>query len=196
MAEQFLLPGIDAAPLQRRGTDSLFFAIRPDPSINVRIASLAQRLLGEHGLTGKPLTTDRFHVSLHHIGKYVGLSQGLIAAASAAAASVVMPEVEIIFDRVTSFRQPGKKPLVLLGNDNAVLNRFWQSLGIAMRRVGVGPRRPASRYMPHLTLLYDSRSVREQAIEPIVWTAREFVLIHSLLGRSQHVLLARWPARG
>ena len=64
MAEQFLLPGIDAASLPRRVTDGLFFAIKPDPSTSVRIASLAQRLRGEHGLKGKPLATDRFHVSL------------------------------------------------------------------------------------------------------------------------------------
>lgn len=41
-------------------------------------------------------------------------------------------------------------------------------------------------------LLYDPQGIAEHAIEPIRWTAREFVLVHSLLGRSRHVPLGRW----
>jgi 2'-5' RNA ligase len=47
-----------------------------------------------------------------------------------------------------------------------------------------------------MTLLYDDRSVAEQAVETIGWTAREFVLVHSLLGQTRHIPLGRWPLRG
>jgi len=47
-----------------------------------------------------------------------------------------------------------------------------------------------------VTLLYDDCSVAEQAVETICWTAREFVLVHSLIGQTLHVPLARWPLRG
>lgn len=47
-------------------------------------------------------------------------------------------------------------------------------------------------FTPHVTLLYDDRSVAPQAIEPIAWTVREFVLVHSLLGRTEHRILGRW----
>jgi 2'-5' RNA ligase len=47
-------------------------------------------------------------------------------------------------------------------------------------------------FTPHVTLLYDKRSVEEQPIEPISWNVREFALIHSMNG---HTHLARWPLR-
>jgi 2'-5' RNA ligase len=34
--------------------------------------------------------------------------------------------------------------------------------------------------------------VPEQKIEPVEWTVREIVLVHSLLGRTEHRPLARW----
>ena len=42
-------------------------------------------------------------------------------------------------------------------------------------------------------MLYDDRLVAWQAVEPVRWTVREFVLMHSLLGQHRHVPLARWP---
>jgi 2'-5' RNA ligase len=51
------------------------------------------------------------------------------------------------------------------------------------------------KFTPHVTLLYDDRMVPEQAVEPISWRVREFVLTHSLLGKTQHVELGRWPLR-
>jgi 2'-5' RNA ligase len=53
----------------------------------------------------------------------------------------------------------------------------------------------ASQYEPHMTLLWDEVAVAERAIEPVRWTVSDFVLIHSLHGRSQHVELGRWPLR-
>jgi len=48
-----------------------------------------------------------------------------------------------------------------------------------------------------VTLLYDRKSVLESGIdEPITWTVREFFLVHSLYGLSEHVHCARWPLRG
>jgi 2'-5' RNA ligase len=59
--------------------------------------------------------------------------------------------------------------------------------------VKIGFRRGAiTDFTPHVTLLYDRRNVEEQPIEPISWTVREFVLIHSMQG---HTHLARWPLR-
>ena len=54
----------------------------------------------------------------------------------------------------------------------------------------------ASQVTPHVTLLYDDVLVEERAVEPIRWTVREFVLVHSLLGQTRHVPLARWPLGG
>jgi len=47
-----------------------------------------------------------------------------------------------------------------------------------------------------VTLLYDDVLVQERAVEPIRWTVSEFVLVHSLLGQTRHIPLARWSLGG
>lgn len=194
MPEQLSFAGFDTAP---QPTDRLFFAIFPDVATAARIATLAQRLRAEHGLKGKPLATERFHVTLHPLGDYLGLPQEIVAAAGEAASAVVMPPFELAFDRAGSFLgRPRNRPFVLRAGDSvAALKAFQQVLGTAMKNAGLG-RWVAPHYTPHVTLLYDGRSVAEHAVERVAWTAHEFVLVRSLLGRTRHVPLARWPLHG
>ena len=194
MPEQHSLAGFDSAP---RSTDRLFFAIYPNVDAAARIARLAQHLCGEHRLKGRPLAAERLHVTLHHLGDYVGLPEALVAAAINAASTIAMRPFEVAFDRAGRFGGgTGKRPFVLLGGDGiTALTAFQQALGMAMKKAGLG-RLAESRFTPHMTLLYDDRRVSEQAVETIGWTAHEFVLVHSLLGRTRHVPLARWVLRG
>jgi RNA 2',3'-cyclic 3'-phosphodiesterase len=199
MSDQPSLPGFEAAP--QRPTDRLFFAIFPDADAAARIAQLALQLRAEHGLHGTPLKPERFHVTLHHLGDYAGLQPGIVAMASQAAAGVARqpfgPGFELLFDHAASFcSTPRNRPFVLRGGDGlAAVMAFQQALGIEMTKAGLGRwAKPA--YTPHVTLLYDDRCVAEQTVEAIGWTAHEFVLVHSLIGQSRHVPLARWPLRG
>lgn len=191
MPEQSSLPGFEAAP---RPTDRLFFAIYPDAATAARITQLAQQLRAEHGLQGKPLKPERFHVTLHHLGDYAGLPHDLVAAACGAAAGVAAASFDITFDRVASFTSaPRNRPFVLRGDKGlAALAAFQQSLGEALKKTVLG-RWAKPGFTPHVTLLYDDRSVPEQAVTPVSWTARELVLVHSLIGQTLHVPLARWP---
>jgi 2'-5' RNA ligase len=191
MPEQSFLPGFEAAP---RPTDRLFFAIYPDAAAAAQIARLAQQLRAEHGLQGKPLKPERFHVTLHHLGDYAGLPQDLVAAACGAAAGVAAAPFDITFDRAASFTSaPRNRPFVLRGDGGlAALVAFQQSLGEALKKTVLG-RWTKPGFTPHVTLLYDDRSIPEQAVPPVAWTAHEFVLVHSLIGQTLHVPLARWP---
>ena len=192
MVESLVLTGAGAAS---RPTDRLFFAILPDANAAARIAGLAERLRAENGLRGRPLSIERFHVTLIFLGDHVGLPRQIVALAARAAAGVAVPPFEVELDRVASFPRRRNLPLVLLGSDGvAGLTALHQSLATALKAAGLAHDR-RSGYTPHLTLLRDDRCVAEHAIEPIGWTAREFVLVHSLLGRSRHVTLARWPLR-
>lgn len=193
LSEQPSLPGFDPPPA---ATDRLFFAIFPSASAAERIASLARRLRSEQGLKGRPLATDRFHVTLHHLGDHAGLPQDIVARAQTAAAAVVAAPFEVAFDRAASFRRPRNCPFVLRGAEGVVaLTVFQQALGSKLKEAGLA-RWAEAGFTPHLTLLYDDRCVDEQAIETIAWTAQEFVLVHSLIGQTRHVPLARWPLRG
>jgi 2'-5' RNA ligase len=194
MPEQLSFAGFDPPP---QPTDRLFFAIYPDASAASSIARLAGRLSDEHGLSGRPHAVERLHITLHHLGDYVGLPRGVVATATEAATAVAKPSFEIAFDRAASFLgRPRNRPFVLRGGEGvAGVTAFQQALGVAMMKAGLG-RWAEQRYTPHVTLLYDDLCVTEQAVETVSWTAREFVLVHSLLGRTRHIPLARWPLGG
>lgn len=191
MSEQLSLDGF--APAPARPTDRLFFAIRPGEVACSQIVKLTTRLRGEFGLKGTPIRPERLHSTLNHLGDHVGLPQALVDQATAAAASIVAPAFDVEFDHVASFARPRNLPLVLRGGAGlAALMAFQQALGVAMTRVGLG-RRVETHFTPHVTLLYDDKSVAQKGIEPIRWTVREFVLVHSLLGQTVHKTLASWP---
>jgi RNA 2',3'-cyclic 3'-phosphodiesterase len=188
---QSSFPGFEAPATP---TDRLFFAIFPDADAAERIAGLAQNLRTEHCLTGKPLAADRFHVTLQMLGDYPCLPEKVVAAAQAAAAAVRMPPFELSFDRAASFSRGARnRPFVLQGSEGvAALMVFQRSLMKALATGGL-VQGVAPAYTPHVTLLYDDRLVDQRPIEPIKWTAHEFVLVHSLLRQTRHIQLARWP---
>lgn len=175
-------------------TESLFFALFPPADAASRLSATAHQLCIRHRLAAAmPIATDRLHVSLASLGKHASLPRDLVGAAVAAAATMKAAAFEVTFDRAMSFLG-GPRPLVLCGGEGtAGLVAFQQALGGAIGAHGLG--RVKRQYTPHVTLLYDPRGIAAHTIEPIRWTVREFVLVHSLLGRSRHVPLGRWALR-
>jgi RNA 2',3'-cyclic 3'-phosphodiesterase len=145
-------------------------------------------------LKSPPNPLECLHISLHALGDYPGLPGALVRTAKAAGAAVSVPAFDVVFDRAMSFTRNGKKrPLVLrAGGDIPALLALHEALGSAMKNAGLG-RWAAPHFTPHMTLLYDHRIVMEREIETVRWTVRDFVLVHSLLGQSRYIPLARWP---
>jgi RNA 2',3'-cyclic 3'-phosphodiesterase len=183
-------------PPRRRPTDRLFLAIVPHAHAAAQAAAVAARLSVEHGLKGNSLPPERLHASLHHVGDYPDLPRHIIRAVHDIASRVALRPFVLAFDRVISFRgMPGHRPLVLTGGDGvAGLLALQQIAGPMMAQAGLGQEMRA--FTPHMTLQYGDALAVEQEIEPIAWTVREFVLVHSLLGRSKHIPIARFPLRG
>jgi len=203
MAEQFELPGFEPAPprppavkaKRPRGPrlpHSLFFALLPPPDDALRIAQSAQTLRAQHGLTGTLLRPDRLHVSLQDLGGSVDEPPpAVIDAARLAAAGVPLVPVRVIFDRVLGFAGSGAVVLRSAQADTvAALSALTQALGLALAEAGL---RPRPSHTPHMTLLYDDQPLAEQAIDPLCWTAAYLVLVHSLVGKTEHRVLGRWP---
>ena len=173
---------------QRQPTDRLFLAALPDPETAARIADLARRLRIGHGLKGQPLRPEHFHVTLRHVGDDVTPpSAAVIDTVMDRLAGVAMPTFRVAFDRVGSFKNGA---FVLRGDESLIgLEVLQQRVSDALdTRPGVA--RP---FTPHVTLLRDGRHVEEHEIEPIAWTVKEVVLVHSLLGRTTHKHVARLP---
>jgi len=195
LAGQLRPPTLAVRRLRRRqevlvgkATDRLFLAALPDADTAGRIAETARHLRISHGLAGKPLRPEHLHVTLHHIPdlRFAPASE-LIDILKERVASVSMPSFRVSFDRAGSFRNGA---LVLRGDDGTIgLDILQQRLSDALN----GQPGKARPFTPHVTLLRDSYRVPEQRIEPIEWTVREVVLVHSLSGRTTHRHLARWP---
>jgi 2'-5' RNA ligase len=180
------------AVVESRKPVRLFFSVFPDPPAADRIAQIARRSRVAHGFTGQPLLTPRFHCSLYGFEDRDGSRFDIVAKAKEAAAIVSDPPFRVAFDCVKSFSGgPGNHPWVLVGDDGVVgLTFLHASLCRALREVGFRPKR-CSGFTPHVTLLYDSRCIGEQLIEPICWTVNELVLVQSLDGQTKYIILAR-----
>jgi 2'-5' RNA ligase len=186
---QYSLFGAETPP-----TDGLFLAILPEAHARPRIEGTAQQLHSRHGLKGKLLAPERYHISLFSFGEHNGLPPRLVSEVMKAAAAIEMPPFDVAFDRAMSFYGGQQRPLVLCGGDGvAKLIALQRVIDVAMQRARVA--RAKQPFVPHVTLLYDKDGIDEQPIERIGWTVTEFVLIHSLLGRGQYIALARWPLR-
>lgn len=184
----------------RAARDRLFFAVYPDSRTANRIVELAGSVRAANRLRGTPLRADRMHVTLHYLGDHTGLPQSLVMSACAAAAKILESSFEIAFDRVASFparSRGGKRPCVL-SNDAADANphmlSLQRTLGEHLCDADLGHCVERS-FSPHVTLLYDKQQVAPECVPAVTWTAREFVLVHSLFGKAEHRVLDRWKLR-
>jgi 2'-5' RNA ligase len=155
------------------------------------IADCGRALRIEYGLTGRLHAEDRLHVTLQWLGDFLGLLPEAVAVARAMAGCLSMPPFLVEFDSVTSF---GRAVVLTGGEGTAGLHFAQQAMAEQMRAAGFD-RLIDPDFRPHMTLLYDDRHLDNQPISPIRWWVREFVLVHSLLGRTHYNFLARFPLR-
>jgi 2'-5' RNA ligase len=171
--------------------DRIFFACLPDAETAPRIHAQAQALKEAHGLSGNPILPEHLHVTLFHLGDWSALPQEIVDTARRAAAEVRAAPFEVVFDRVLSFRNStGIYPFVLTG-DIAPWRPLYEALGAALAHAGLGAA-TRGQFTPHVTLTYDRIRVPPEAIAPISWKVGDFVLVHSLLGKTTHIHLDRW----
>jgi RNA 2',3'-cyclic 3'-phosphodiesterase len=178
--------------------ERLFFAVHPDADAALGIAALVQSLRRPLGLRSRAIGGERSHVTLLFVGSWSqppdGLVQKLLEAGAAAFAHV--PPFDLHFDRVASFnRRPSNRPIVLLSDGAGPVFGLHARLAAELRARGV-PCDASTDYTPHLTLMYDDAKVDPQPVEGIGWTVREFALMQSLVGKSTHRVLGRWPLTG
>jgi 2'-5' RNA ligase len=186
------------AKTREPGSNSLFFAILPEPDVAERIVALATALRAGHGLSGRLIPASRLHVTATPIANYATLLDYDVSAALAAAAAVTAKPFDIAFNRLQSFGRPGgNQPLVLRCSDGlGAFGQLQKTLLAALKANDYDGKAPAA-YTPHITLLYDRRAVDETFLdEPIGWTVREFALVYSLHGEGRHMHLGRWPLTG
>jgi 2'-5' RNA ligase len=172
--------------------ERIFFAALPDSETAARIHARALALQATHSFEGTLILPEHLHVTLFHLGDWVALPEEIVKLAGTAASEVKAAPFDVSFGMAGSFpNRTGVYPFVLRGDA-----RQWSvlhgALAAALKKNGLGGATQGE-FEPHVTLVYDEVRVKPAKIEPIGWTVRDFVLVHSRLGKTAHVHLGRWP---
>lgn len=179
-----------AAP--RHEVHRLFFALWPDPALRQRIEDATTRLAEAHGIHGRRMQPERYHLTLQFLGDFEGRPQSVIDDAIAAADSVRSAEFDLSLDQAGNF---GGTKVGWLGPASmpAGLQQLWDALGLALAKRGVKPKSAAT-LTPHVTVLRNMRQpLAVTAIPPLAWSVEGFVLIESHVGKGAYTQLRHWP---
>jgi 2'-5' RNA ligase len=187
-------------PRPKLPNQRLFLALFPDDPSARLIQGLASEMRRRHNLTGTPRPLDHLHMTLRWINDYVEIPQSTVEDVRRAceAATAQMAPFEIKLDRVGSWGNGiGRHPLVLTGhgNNNDALLEFQHALWKELIKCG-HPGKGGRDFNPHVTLLYDQRSIPEEPVPPVTWMASGIVLVHSEVGKTQYHYPGRWKLRG
>ena len=178
---------------------NVFLGIFPDRPAAERSVERAVRIREKLGLRGRIRPVDHLHVTLHFLGRRAAVPPELMAAMEriGASAATEVPAFDVELDRVIGFQNRRREgPVVLSCADeaNASLRELQRTLGEGLAREGI--RMARARFVPHLTLLYDRRRIREEMVEPVRWRVEDVVLVRSEVGATKYVELGRWGLRG
>lgn len=160
------------------------FAILPSAQARQQIDAYNREL----GLGGTLVLKDRLHLTVAITNDFVAFPEMIADSMMEIGATVRSPPVQIALGRLSGSERsialrPERKP--------AELQMLHDALNGPMRRLGI--RRIGWKFSPHVTLRYRVSRPATRSIRPIVWEARDFVLIHSVVGKTRHIELGRWP---
>ena len=174
--------------------ENLFLALLLDPALHETVSRRVRLSVRKHAFTGTPIATERLHLSLLNFGRQQ--NDEVATKVSVIAATVRFPPFEVTLDRAMSFRRHGKEkqPFVLTGDRGVEgLRTFHRMLHDWFFGDDFGSGKIPS-FTPHLTLLYDRKLIAPYPLErPLSWTARDFALVRSHVGKSRYDIVGRWP---
>lgn len=162
----------------------LFFAITPDTVTARRTHAFVEPFAQGAAL----LPPDRLHVTMAITNDYSIFPDQAAETLCAIGDGVTADPFALSLDRLVASRssvalRPGLKV--------PALSTLAERLGKAMRSAGLY--RDDYRFSAHQTAFYRKGEPWQRPINGFEWDVRDFVLIHSEVGRSRHTVLKRWP---
>jgi 2'-5' RNA ligase len=131
------------------------------------------------------------HLSLNFVGDFRGPpTRAVMEKAKALADKVSERAFVVTLNHVQGWKS---EALVLLGDEGVIgAELLHAAIHKALVIGSMAPRREPQMW-PHVSLLRDKAQVPKTFVDPITWTAREFVLLDSVVGEGRHEVLGRWP---
>jgi 2'-5' RNA ligase len=165
-----------------------FFALKPSAEAVAEMAEVRGRV----GVARSHVLDHRLHLTLWSLDLPIMPPPGIIADLGRAASTVRGPALRVVLQEVVSNRA---NTCLTPGEPMPVLKDFQRRLQLAIAGVGIYPNR-GFRFNPHVTLAYGQDEGFRHQILAIGWRSHEFVLIHSLVGLTEHIELGRWALEG
>lgn len=171
-------------PLRHR----LFWAIRPTAPVDTQIGNFVEQLA-----PGMPrVRNDRLHVTMGITEDYPEEPTDLAATMREISDDIAARPFEMMVDRLA-----GSSGSVALRPSRRVtgLHALHDQIMAVTRRARLALRRQWH-FNPHVTLFYRDGAPFTRDITAFRWRVDELVLIHSLVGLTEHRVLGCWPLRG
>ncbi len=169
--------------------------LRPTSEAASEALEIAQAYRHARSLSAPSRPRELLHVTLNGIGAYRRLPQDIVFGAEQVAATVRARPFELVLDEVMSFRHPGEpQAFAICGRqENEALLDLRRQIQEGLYEAGL-PYNLGGHLTPHMTLLYDRKTVLPEKLDrPVSWSVREFLLIHSVYGKGEHNVVGRWP---
>lgn len=184
----------DSSAATSHEVHQLFFALWPGDDTRSRLAGAAERLRAQ-GANGRWIAPERYHLTLHFLGRYAALGEDLLARACAAAERVSVGGFELGIDRAGSFALARIPAWLGTSSPPANLQVLVDTLGEGLRARGL--RVQGERFMPHVTVLRDAAQPLQATLPEVVrWRVEDFVLIDSRIQPSAaYRIVGRWRLR-
>lgn len=176
--------------------ERLVFGLWPGESAATEIVEALQELRNDGCGEGRAQRPDRYHLTLNCVGDHSELPIDVVESARHIATQLRFAAFDVWLDRIGSYTGArGAAGLITLQGDAGVIDvvRLQRKLADEMRRGGLGKYVRKGPFTPHISLLYGARPMAQRSIRPVRWTVREFLLVHSEVGRTRHHRLGEWP---
>lgn len=168
-----------------------YFAFRPDDAVLDAIMKVSSQVR-HYVASNYVVTRENLHISVLPIWEGEIIPENLVEMTSARVQAIDGKPFLFRFDKVTSFSLKEGYCIVLTQTREA-FELYNLRRKFAERFAG---KSSVESSKPHVTLLRGGDVfIEQQLTEPICWTAREFVLIHSFIGQGRQEIVGRWPLR-
>jgi 2'-5' RNA ligase len=141
----------------------------------------------------RPVAQGCMHLSIQCLAQLDRISDAQIKRAMLMGSRVEVPAFATTFDRLQGFNGKYGRAIVMTSSRPAsgfftLRKAVFGEMHLAGMEVP-----PSLDFAPHVSLAYQRSRIPTIPVKPVTWMVHELVLIRSLVGRSKHICLGRWP---